>query len=40
MMDASADVCPEAKPVCNRVYRALGALRERLEQSGIRRGDL
>lgn len=29
-----------AKAVYNRVYRALGALRERLEQSGIRRGDL
>jgi RNA polymerase sigma factor (sigma-70 family) len=31
---------PNAKAVYNRVYRALGALRERLEQSGIRRGDL
>jgi RNA polymerase sigma factor (sigma-70 family) len=31
---------PNAKAVYNRVYRALGALRERLEQSGIHRGDL
>jgi RNA polymerase sigma factor (sigma-70 family) len=31
---------PNAKAVYNRVYRALGALRDRLEQSGIRRGDL
>jgi DNA-directed RNA polymerase specialized sigma24 family protein len=31
---------PNAKAVYNRVYRALGALRERLEQAGIRRGDL
>ena len=31
---------PNAKAVYNRVYRALGALRQRLEQSGIRRGDL
>jgi DNA-directed RNA polymerase specialized sigma24 family protein len=31
---------PNAKAVYNRVYRALGALRERLERSGVRRGDL
>ena len=31
---------PNAKAVYNRVYRALGALRERLEKAGIRRGDL
>lgn len=31
---------PSAKAVYNRVYRALGALRERLEKAGIRRGDL
>lgn len=31
---------PNAKAVYNRVYRALGVLRERLEKAGIRRGDL
>jgi RNA polymerase sigma factor (sigma-70 family) len=31
---------PSAKAVYNRVYRALGVLRERLEKAGIRRGDL
>ena len=31
---------PNAKAVYNRVYRALAGLREWLEQSGIRRGDL
>jgi RNA polymerase sigma factor (sigma-70 family) len=31
---------PNAKAVYNRVYRALGILRERLEKAGIRRGDL
>ena len=31
---------PNAKAVYNRVYRALGLLRERLEKAGIRRGDL
>ena len=31
---------PNAKAVYNRVYRALAALRARLEQAGIRRGDL
>jgi RNA polymerase sigma factor (sigma-70 family) len=31
---------PNAKAVYNRVYRALGALRDRLERSGVRRGDL
>jgi RNA polymerase sigma factor (sigma-70 family) len=31
---------PNAKAVYNRVYRALGVLRERLEKVGIRRGDL
>jgi RNA polymerase sigma factor (sigma-70 family) len=31
---------PSAKAVYNRVYRALGTLKERLEKSGIRRGDL
>lgn len=31
---------PNAKAVYNRVYRALGALREQLEKAGIRRGDL
>ena len=31
---------PNAKAVYNRVYRALEALRERLEKAGIRRGDL
>lgn len=31
---------PNAKVVYNRVYRACAALRERLEQGGIRRGDL
>lgn len=31
---------PNAKAVYNRVYRALGVLRERLQKSGIRRGDL
>lgn len=31
---------PNAKAVYNRVYRALGVVRERLEKAGIRRGDL
>lgn len=31
---------PNAKAVYNRVYRALAALRVRLEQAGIRRGDV
>jgi RNA polymerase sigma factor (sigma-70 family) len=31
---------PNAKAVYNRVYRALGVLRQRLEKAGIRRGDL
>ena len=31
---------PNTKAVYNRVYRALEALRERLEKAGIRRGDL
>jgi RNA polymerase sigma factor (sigma-70 family) len=31
---------PNAKAVYNRVYRALGVLREQLEKAGIRRGDL
>ena len=31
---------PNAKAVYNRVYRALGQLRHRLETAGIRRGDL
>jgi RNA polymerase sigma factor (sigma-70 family) len=31
---------PNAKAVYNRVYRALGALREGFERQGIRRGDL
>ena len=31
---------PNAKAVYNRVYRALGLLRARLEKAGIRRGDL
>jgi RNA polymerase sigma factor (sigma-70 family) len=31
---------PNAKAVYNRVYRALAALRTRLEEAGIRRGDL
>jgi DNA-directed RNA polymerase specialized sigma24 family protein len=31
---------PNAKAVYNRVYRALGVLRARLEKAGIRRGDL
>lgn len=31
---------PNAKAVYNRVYRALGVLKARLEKAGIRRGDL
>ena len=31
---------PNAKAVYNRVYRALGVMRDRLEKRGIRRGDL